>query len=69
MTRLTVYQDTVDVNGTIYQCTGLRGKRHHLTSVSDGLRKAQFSVKRDRRWPFGPVLRNHTIDLFRGLAK
>lgn len=69
MTRLTVYRDTVTADGTVYQCTGVRGKSHHFTTVSHGDRKAQFHIKRSRRWPFGPVLRNHTIDLFRGLAK
>ena len=68
MTRIyayeTVYKSTVTVDGIIYQCSGVRGKPHRC-HVSDGKRQLVFVTKPDRRWPFGPALRNHTIELFR----
>lgn len=65
MTRLEVYRDTIRVDGRVYQCSGVRGDPLHRCEVYDGRKRIAWRLKHDRRWPFGPALRNHTIELFR----
>lgn len=64
MSKLKVYRDTLEINGRTITANGVCGPVDHRCEVYDGNRRMTFCVKRDRRYPFGPALRNETIRRF-----
>lgn len=64
MANLRTYRDTVEIGGKIYLATGVRGKEKHFLSVRRERVTVNMELKPDRRFPFGPALRNESIRRF-----
>lgn len=64
MTRTLVFRDTLEVNGRTVVASGVRGKNEHVVTVKRDRIVWERTVKKDRRWPFGPALRKLCIEMF-----